>query len=145
MFSIASRRLYRTVLVLMLFLWAAPALASGPGTLAIQLNKLEADGDSCRTYLLLENRTNITFTELRLDLFLFGADGVIERRLAVDAAPLPAEKTSVRVFGINNLACGAISRVLLNDVMLCAEASGPRQDCLGLVALDSLAGVPLNQ
>ena len=79
---------------------------------------------------------------LRLDMVLFDVDGVIARRLAVDAAPLAAGKTSVRVFGISNLACDNIGRVLLNDILVCQDATGDRTDCMDHVVPDSIAGVP---
>ena len=64
---------------------------------------------------------------------MFDADGVVAKRLAVGTAPLPAGKTSLKVFDIEDLLCERVGRVLLNDALACADASGPRDDCLGLV------------
>jgi hypothetical protein len=140
------RRGARGILALLLIAALGPglpaALAADAGSLSVQLNKLEADGDACRAYIVLENRSDLAFETLRLDMVLFDVDGVIARRLAVDAAPLPAGKTSVRVFGISNLACGDIGRVLLNDVLACQDAAGERRDCMDLIAPDSIANVP---
>ncbi|HSM27229.1 MAG TPA: Tat pathway signal sequence domain protein [Thioalkalivibrio sp.] len=131
------------LLLLSLFAWTLPtALAEETGALSVQLNKLEADGDACRAYIVLENASDITFEGLRLDMVLFDVDGVIARRLAVDAAPLAAGKTSVRVFGISNLACDNIGRVLLNDILVCQDATGDRTDCMQHIVPDSIAGVP---
>jgi hypothetical protein len=144
--SARSLRFRRGVASLLLIaLWAlAPAavLAEPDGSLSIQLNKLEADGDNCRAYIVLENRSDLSFEALRLDLVMFDVEGVIARRLAVDAAPLAAGRTSVRVFGISGLACDSIGRVLLNDVLTCADAGGERADCVDRIAPDSIAGVP---
>jgi hypothetical protein len=131
--------------LLLIALWAlvpATVLAETNGALAIQLNKLEADGDTCRAYIVLENRSDLSLEALRLDLVMFDVDGVIARRLAVDAAPLAAGRTSVRVFGISGLACDNIGRVLLNDVLACADAEGERADCMDRIAPESIAGVP---
>jgi len=143
------RRAGAIVLLLSLFAWTLPAAladeaapAGETGTLSIQLNKLEADGDACRAYIVLENASGIAFEGLRLDLVLFDVDGVIARRLAVDAAPLAAGKTSVRVFGIGNVACDDIGRVLLNDILVCQDAAGDRTDCMEHIVPDSIAGVP---
>jgi hypothetical protein len=130
-------------LLFSLFAWTLPAaFAEDTGVLSVQLNKLETDGDACRAYIVLENASGIAFEALRLDMVLFDVDGVIARRLAVDAAPLAAGKTSVRVFGIGNLACDNISRVLLNDILVCQDASGDRADCMEHVIPESIAGVP---
>jgi hypothetical protein len=145
--STRPSRFLRGVLFLLLvtLLWAlAPiaALAETTSSLTIQLNKLETDGDTCRAYIVLENRSDLSFDALRLDLVMFDVDGVIARRLAVDAAPLAAGRTSVRVFAISSLACDNIGRVLLNDVLTCADASGERTDCMDRIAPESIAGVP---
>jgi len=136
------RALYCLLLIVLWALVPTAALAQTPGSLSIQLNKLEADGDTCRAYIVLENRSDLSFEALRLDLVMFDVDGVIARRLAVDAAPLAAGRTSVRVFAIGSLACDNIGRVLLNDVLACADASGERTDCMDRIAPESIAGVP---
>src|SRR3546814_11145369 len=68
---------------------------------------------------------------------MFGGDGVIAKRLAVEAAPLPAGKTSVRLFDMEGLACDGVSRVLLNDVLACRDDSGEREGCLAAIATSS--------
>jgi len=137
-----GRALYPLLLITLWALVPTAALAQTPGSLSIQLNKLEVDGDTCRAYIVLENRSDLSFEALRLDLVMFDVDGVIARRLAVDTAPLAAGRTSVRVFAIGSLACDNIGRVLLNDVLACADASGERTDCMDRIAPESIAGVP---
>jgi len=127
------RKLRPTFLLLALLSVAAPALAAEDGV-SVELNKLEPSGEACRAYLVLENGAGSAFETLKLDLVMFDTDGVVAKRLAVETAPLPAEKTSLKVFDMEGLACETVGRVLLNDVMACADASGPREDCLGLVA-----------
>jgi len=111
---------------------AAPARAAD-GAVTVELNKLEPNGAACRAYLVLENGTESAFASLKLDLVMFDADGVVAKRLAVETAPLPAGKTSLKAFDVDGLACAEIGSVLLNDVMACADASGARDDCLALV------------
>ena len=137
-----GRALYALLLITLWALVPAATFAEAPGSLSIQLNKLEADGDTCRAYIVLENRSDLSFDALRLDLVMFDVDGVIARRLAVDAAPLAAGRTSVRVFGISSLACDNIGRVLLNDALTCADASGERTDCMDRIIPESIASVP---
>jgi len=105
----------------------APALAEG--ALEIELNKLESVEGACRSYMVFRNGTEIAYQSLRLDLVLFGKDGVIMRRLALEAAPLAPGKTTVKLFDVQGIACGDIAQVLLNDVTACRDASGARSDC----------------
>ncbi|RKQ72738.1 Tat pathway signal sequence domain protein [Oceanibaculum indicum] len=116
----------------------APATASAQASaqasgISIELNKLEEQPNACRVYMLFENPGQTEFSEFQLDLVLFDTNGVIARRLSLDAAPLRAEKTSVKLFDIDGLACPKIGRILLNDMLGCADASGKRTDCLKLI------------
>ncbi|MDZ7811309.1 MAG: Tat pathway signal sequence domain protein [Arhodomonas sp.] len=137
-----SRLVSLPALMLTLLLSWPVLLPAQEGRVTVELNKLEADGADCRAYLVLENGTDITFEALRLDLVMFGQDGIIAKRLAVDTAPLPAGKTSVKVFAMSELSCAEIGRVLLNGVLGCADAEGDRDDCLARLSPESRAGVP---
>lgn len=108
-----------------------------PAPLRMELNRLEPQGESCRAYLLVENTSDDAFKSLRLDLFAFDTDGMIAKRVAVEAGPLPARKTSVKLFDFAGLACERFSRVLLNDVLACEPSVGAKPDCLALVQTGS--------
>ena len=117
----------------------APAAAAGDNDrnsreIRIELNKLEPADNACRAYLLFENRSGATFESLKLDLVLFDGEGVVARRLAVEAAPLPEGKTSLKVFKISELPCGEIGRLLLNRFTSCSDTAGQRDDCLALAS-----------
>ncbi|MEM9148676.1 MAG: Tat pathway signal sequence domain protein [Pseudomonadota bacterium] len=101
--------------------------------LSIELNRLDTQAEACQAFLVMENGTEIAFEELVLDLVMFGDDGIIARRLAVDIAPLRAGRISVKVFAVEGTACEAIGRVLLNDVLSCAGAEGPVAGCFDLI------------
>ena len=84
--------------------WAQPATAQESGDrLAIELNKLEPQDTACRTYFVLQNGTEIGFTELVLDIYIFNRDGIIERRLAMDTRAVMPGKTQVRLFDVRDL------------------------------------------
>lgn len=108
----------------------------------IELNKLEAGNNACRAYLLLENRSPSSFESLKLDLVLFDADGIVAKRLAVEGAPLPKEKTSLKVFDIAGLPCDSIGRILLNKLTACSDAQGKRNDCLAQISTTARGSVP---
>ena len=124
---------------LLWLLLAGPALAQSEGGkgITIDLNKLEPREAACRAYLVLENDTEQDFTAFTLDLYVFGPDGVITKRLAVNTVPLTPGKIRVRPVDIKETACDQIGRVLLNDVLDCADAAGQRDDCVGFVTLSS--------
>ena len=143
--SLGAFRFHRGIAALLVIaFWTlipSGALAE-TNSMTVQLNKLESEGSTCRAYIVLENRGEVSFDALRLDLVIFDKDGVIARRLAVDAAPMAAGRTGVRVFGINNHACDNIGRVLLNDTLNCASSSGDISGCMNRIATESIAGVP---
>ncbi len=123
---------YAAALLLSLLALAPAAHADAP-KIRVELNKLEPREKDCRAYLVIENRTPHVFTSLKFDLVMFGADGVVAKRLAVETAPLPTGKTSLKVFTIVDVKCDSLGRMLLNDVMACGTASGPVEDCQTLV------------
>jgi hypothetical protein len=114
------------------------------GSVAIELNKLEAQGQSCRAYFVVTNKAT-AYQELKLDLVLFRPDGVIGRRFAVDLGPLKADKRSVKLFDIDGTACDQVGSFLINDVMECKAESGPVSDCLKNISVSSLTSVQLNK
>ncbi|MCR9255322.1 MAG: Tat pathway signal sequence domain protein [Alphaproteobacteria bacterium] len=118
-----------------------PALASEAG-LSIELNKLESRESGCRAYLVLQNDTEQLFSSLKLDLFLFDGDGVIARRVALQAAPLDAAKTIVKVFDLKGQRCDGIGQLLLNDVSECVTGQGAVEGCVRMITTRSRAEAP---
>ena len=110
-------------------------------TVAIELNKLEPKNGACRAYFVLENHSGIAFKTLKLDLVMFDADGIVNKRLAAELGPLPLGKTSLKVFDMDDLSCTELGRLLLNDVTACADDSGSRDDCLTVLSASTRAAV----
>ncbi|MEX0760423.1 MAG: Tat pathway signal sequence domain protein, partial [Tistlia sp.] len=98
-------------------------------------------GEACRAYLLFENERGGEYPVYRLDLVLFDTQGRIDRRIAVDASPLRAGKSVVKLFDLSGLQCDAISKILLNDISPCEDGSGERDDCVVQARLNSLTDV----
>ncbi len=131
-------------------LGAGPALAAT--TMPLELNKLESlpgGAPGCRAYIVAQNPDPEPMEALRLDLVLFGKDGVIERRIALDIAPLGAGKTTVRLFDLAGLPCDGIGRMLVNDVLSCRGGKVPadrdRDECLDRLAVTSRTAVSLTK
>ncbi len=137
----SSVRCIAAAAALALALGAADRAGAADGAVTVELNKLEDNGQACRAYLVVQNETQAGFQALNLDLVMFDTDGIIANRLAVDAAPLPVGKTSLKVFDIDGLPCPRIGRLLLNDVIACVDDGGERTGCLSLVETGSRSPV----
>lgn len=133
------KRLQSMVLSTGLLACAVCALAAN--SVRVELNKLEPQDGACRAYLVFENQTEQSFSGLTLDLVMFDNEGVIAKRLAVNAAPLPASKTSVKLFDIEGLACTDIGKILINDALDCQDANGEVSDCVALIEPSSRGDV----
>ena len=115
------------------------------GPITIELNKLEPQGQGCRAYFVVGNKSSTSYQALKLDLVLFRPDGVIGRRFAVELAPLRADKRSVKLFDIEGTPCDQVGSFLINDVMECKSETGPVADCLKDIGVSTLTNVQLNK
>ncbi len=118
-----------------------PAAGAGTDELHIELNRLEERDDGCRVHLVLENKSPRAYTSYRLDLVIFSSDGVISRRLALETAPLRANKTMVKEFELADLSCKRVGRILLNDIPACASDAGEMDECVTITRVSSRASV----
>jgi hypothetical protein len=129
-------------------LWSAAPSASpqtAPEAIQIELNRLEDQGNNCRAYLVIANPSSASYTGFKLDLVVFDRSGTIMRRLALDLAPLRAQKTTVKVFDIADTGCKAIGSMLLNEVLDCRDSSGDIPDCVQRVSTSSKLPVTLSK
>jgi hypothetical protein len=113
------------------------AYAEDAPALTLELNKLEpvqaAPGAAagCRAYLVAADPEGGPKVDaLRLDLVLFGTDGVIARRIALDVGPVQPGRMQVRPFELRDLACDAIGQILVNDALICKIGGVDQTDCL---------------
>ncbi|MEE8500504.1 MAG: hypothetical protein V3S27_08005, partial [Kiloniellales bacterium] len=86
-------------LVAAIVLWSSGASAQS-GQLVVELNKFETIENGCRTFFLFRNQTGMTFQGFEMSLAILDKQGVIDRLLTVDAAPLKAERTTLKLFEI---------------------------------------------
>lgn len=124
---------------------AAKDAAKDAGSVALELNKLESTDKGCRAYMVVNNPSDTAYQSYKLDLVLFQADGVIGRRVALDLAPVKAQKKTVKLFDLEGLACDKIGSVLINDVMDCKSESGASDNCLQRLSTSSLSTVKLSK
>jgi hypothetical protein len=119
-----------------------PATVSHPAAppLRVELNKLETAGDACKAMLIVENGKGGPIRSLRLDLYAFDPDGIVQKRSMVELGPVPARKTALRQFEISPTPCAQVGRVLLNDVAACDGQDLTRETCLERIEPSSAKG-----
>lgn len=123
---------------------AALPAAAQDGMLGVEMNKFEdADGGGCRAFFLFRNRTGKTYEAFEMSLAILDSSGVIDRLLSIDAAPLPAGRTTLKLFEIPGLACSAISEVLLHEVPACKPQNEEQMDCFPILDLQSKTSAAL--
>jgi hypothetical protein len=134
------------LLALMLGAPLSQALAQDPaatvpagGSVAVELNALRQAGDVCQAYFVVHNNAGADISALDLDAFMFDSDGVIADRLTLPFPPVAAGRMKVMAFNLN-LACPAVSRVFVNEVLACETPAGP---CADKLSLSSRADVEL--
>ena len=116
--------------------------ATGP--LTVEINKFEPnDTGGCRAFFLFRNETGLTFEGFEMSLAIFNSGGVIDRLLSIDAAPLPAARTTLKLFEIPDIACTDISEILLHEIPSCKPQNADQMDCYSLLELSSRTSAAL--
>ena len=108
------------------------------GQLLVELNKVEEiDTGGCRAFFLFRNQTGKSFAGFEMSLAILDGQGVIDRLLSIDAAPLPVQRTTLKLFEIPDISCGNISEILLHDVTSCQPQNEEQMDCFPILTLGS--------
>lgn len=125
-------------------LLAATTALADTGRLKIEVNKFEEiAGGGCRAFFLFQNDTPTSFEGFEMSLAIFNAQGVIDRLLSIDAAPLPVARTTLKLFEIPQIACADIGQILLHDVPVCKPQNAETTDCYPMIDLASKTAAPL--
>ncbi|MBL4806283.1 MAG: hypothetical protein JKY31_03235 [Rhodobacteraceae bacterium] len=121
----------------------APMAQAQDGGLTVELNKFEDVEGGCQTFFLFQNETDDNFEGFEMSLAIMSTDGIIDRLLTIDAAPLPANRTTLKLFEIPDTQCASIGEILLHDIGSCRPQNGEEMDCFGILTLNSRAAAPL--
>ncbi|MBK0327142.1 hypothetical protein I5535_07530 [Rhodobacteraceae bacterium F11138] len=123
----------------------APATARAEtGGLTVELNKFEEiDGGGCRAFFLFRNQTDTSFEGFQMSLAILDGNGVIDRLLSIDAAPLPVARTTLKLFEIPDTSCANISEILLHELTSCKPQNEDEMDCFPILDLNSRANAAL--
>lgn len=122
---------------------AAPSAHAQEARIGIELNKLEPVETGCRSYIVVRNPADQTFTAFNMEVLVFDTDGVIQNRIAMDLAPIQPNKTSVLIINLAGIQCDRISEVLVNSFLDCERSDERLGDCLARVDLSSKADARL--
>jgi len=122
---------------------ALPAVAES-GRLLVELNKFEEiDTGGCRAFFLFRNQTDNSFAGFEMSLAILDDKGVIDRLLAIDAAPLPVARTTLKLFEIPEISCTGISEILLHELTSCQPQNAEEMDCFPILDLNSKTSAAL--
>lgn len=120
------------------------ASAAQSGGLTVELNKVEpSDTGGCSAFFLFRNETDNSFDGFEMSLAVLDTQGVIDRLLSIDAAPLPVSRTTLKLFEVPEIACSDISEILLHDLTSCRPQNGTEMDCFPILTLRSRAAAAL--
>ncbi|MCB1441831.1 MAG: hypothetical protein KDJ72_02315 [Methyloceanibacter sp.] len=114
-------------------------------TIGVELNKLNPEGNGCQAYFVFDNQSGSEYGELKVDLVVFNSEEVVERRFAMDIAPLEAKKRTVKLFELKEMSCDKIGSLLINGVLECKEGKHTRSDCVDRLVPSSRIDVKLTK
>ncbi|MEY8116649.1 hypothetical protein AB9F26_00095 [Falsihalocynthiibacter sp. BN13B15] len=128
-------------------MFAHPTLArADTGQLSIELNKFESnENGGCQAFFLFRNQTDLTFEGFEMSFAVLNNEGVIDRLLTIDAAPLPAARTTLKLFEIPETTCDGISALLLHELASCRPQNAEEMDCFPLLDLVSRTNASLEK
>jgi len=124
--------------------FAAQAWAQD-AAIEMELNKLEANEADCTSLFVVRNRTDTEFAKVLTELVIFNKDRIVTKRLALDIAPLAAQKTRVLAMRISDVPCEAIDEILLNTVSDCQSGAAQIDDCVSAITVSSRAEAALSK
>lgn len=106
--------------------------------LTVELNKFEdSENQTCRAFFLFRNETDLTLEGFEMSMAILNTGGVIDRLLTIDAAPLPAARTTLKLFEIPQTACANISEILIHEIGVCKPQNEEPIDCFDIIDLVS--------
>ncbi|WP_390915600.1 hypothetical protein [Pseudosulfitobacter sp. SM2401] len=121
-----------------LFVTNLHAQTAQSGKLTVELNKFEENETvGCRAFFLFRNQTELTLEGFEMSLAILNTEGIIDRLLSIDAAPISAARTTLKLFEIPEIACSEISEILLHELASCKPQNADEMDCFPLLDLIS--------
>lgn len=129
---------------LAVFLSATIATSANAADIGIELNKLVSNDAGCQALMVVNHQGSDTLDSLVLELYTFDPSGIIGENLAVQLAPVQAQKMSVKALQLQS-SCDQVASILLNSVPACTAAGADVEGCAGSIALSSKAEAQFTQ
>ena len=137
-------RAFTSILTALALVASAQMTVAQSAGLTVELNKFEEiETGGCRAFFLFRNQTENSFDGFAMSLAILDTQGVIDRLLSIDAAPLPVARTTLKLFEIPEIQCAAISEILLHDLTSCQPQNAEEIDCFPLLTLNSKTSAAL--
>jgi len=108
-----------------------------PAGLLVELNTLQDVEGTCRLTFVAQNETGATIDELSLEAVIFDTSGGVVTLSLYNFRELPAGLLRARQFGLRELTCDKIGRVLINGVKSCIVDGSESTVCKGALTLSN--------
>ena len=108
---------------------AVEGSTAGKGTIDIELNRLEQNGEACRMTFVAHNGLSSDLESSGFEMVVFDAKGLVKLMTVFDFGALPADKTVVRRFDLPDTGCESVSRILINGAARCKGEGIEASDC----------------
>jgi len=115
----------------------APALADDTGHIALELNALDGENQTCRLTFLVTNQHTTPIDKLVYETVVFTKDGRVDRLTLFDFGALPVSRPRVRQFELSDLGCADLGQVLINGAHACTGDALPNGACVNDLRLSS--------
>ncbi len=98
--------------------------AAEEASFALELNSATpTSSGSCRLTYVASNQSDTALDRTAYEVAIFDAEGVVTRLLVLEFGALIEGKTKILQFDLAGTECTAISRIVINDVAGCVQAS----------------------
>ncbi|MEM8811304.1 MAG: hypothetical protein AAGF59_01705 [Pseudomonadota bacterium] len=105
-------------------------IAQDDRVFSLELNNAQDAGGGCRVSFVAVNGTGLVLDKTAYEVVVFDGDGRVSQFLILEFGHLPVDKTKVVQFDLAEQPCGAISRLLINNVAECVSGTEASAVCL---------------
>ena len=110
-------------------LGAGGTLWSQSGNIELELNTAADVDGGCRLTYVATNSSPLSLEKISYEVAVYDLDGFVKPLLVLEFGWLPSGKTRVVQFDLPEMACGAISRILVNNPVECTAKDGEQTIC----------------
>ena len=110
-------------------LCAGGALWAQSGNIELELNTAADVDGGCRLTYVATNSSPVSLEKISYEVAVYDLDGFVKPLLVLEFGWLPSGKTRVVQFDLPEMACGSISRILVNGPVECSSKEGEQTIC----------------